>query len=138
MYSLDDNFLAQLGLGDMPEEQKQAFLQHIYTELETRVGEKLTEGMTDLQLDEFGHFVDKDENKMVEWLETFVPNYKELPDYKLTINKYGPGTDEAEILSDFGATQWLAKNRPDYPQVVAQTLESLKQEIINNKDKIVG
>lgn len=138
MYKLDDEFLAQLGLGDMPEEQKQSFLQHIYSELEVRVGERLTEGMTDAQLDEFGYFVDKNEQGMQSWFVANLPNYRELPDYKLLTEKAGPDANETDILSEFGATQWLQKNRPDYPQIVGSTLEELKQEIIANKDKIVN
>ena len=138
MYKLDDEFLAQLGLGDMPEEQKQSFLQHIYSELEVRVGEKLTENMTDAQLDEFGYFVDKNEQGMRDWLTANLPNYQELPDYKLLLDKAGPNANEVDILSEFGATQWLQKNRPDYPEVVGATLEALKQEIAANKDKIVS
>lgn len=138
MYKLDDEFLAQLGLGDMPEEQKQSFLQHIYSELEVRVGEKLTEGMTDAQLDEFGYFVDKNEQGMQNWFVANLPNYRELPQYKLLAEKAGPGANETDILSELGATQWLQKNRPDYPQIVGSTLEELKQEIIANKDKIIS
>jgi hypothetical protein len=138
MYKLDDEFLAQLGLSEMPAEQKQAFLQHIYSELEVRVGEKLTENMTDAQLDEFGVFVDKNEAGVRQWFATNLPNYVELPDYKMAVEKAGAGANELAVLADFGATKWLEKNRPDYPQVVGATLESLKQEIIANKDQIVG
>jgi len=30
MFQLDDKFLADIGLTDMPDDQKQPFLQHIY------------------------------------------------------------------------------------------------------------
>jgi hypothetical protein len=138
MYKLDDEFLAQLGLGDMPEEQKQAFLQHIYGELEIRVGEKLTEGMSDAQLDEFGAIVDKDETKIKAWLAANVPNYTELPDYKTAVEKAGANANEIDTLSEFASTKWLEKNRPDYPQVVGAVLEDLKAEIMSNKEQILG
>jgi hypothetical protein len=138
MYKLDDEFLAQLGLGDMPEEQKQAFLQHIYSELEIRVGEKLTAEMSDAQLDEFGYFVDKKDSEIRDWFAKNVPNYKELPEYKMMVEKAGPGADELSILAEFGATKWLQLNRPDYPEVVKEVLEALKQEILANKSQILG
>lgn len=138
MYKLDDNFLAQLGLSDMPEEQKQSFLQHFYGELEARVGERLTEGMTNEQLDEFGYFVDRNEQGVQNWFANNLPNYRELPEYKLAEEKSSPSDSEIDILSEFGATKWLQKNRPDYPQIVSSSLEELKQETIANKDKIVG
>ena len=137
MFKLDDEFLAQLGLGDMPQEQKQAFLQHIYSELEIRVGERLTENMTETQLDEFGFFVDKNEYGMRNWFATNLPDYLNLPDYKLLQEKMIDAS-ELELLSEFGATKWLQINRPDYPEVVRQTLESLKREIVNNREKILS
>ena len=38
MFRLDDQFLKDIGLDGLPEEQKKPFLQHIYSELELRVG----------------------------------------------------------------------------------------------------
>ncbi|MDR1300836.1 MAG: DUF5663 domain-containing protein [Candidatus Nomurabacteria bacterium] len=137
MYKLDDEFLAQLGLGAMPEEQKQAFLQHIYSELEIRVGEKLTDGMSDEQLDEFGQFVDKNETAVRAWFGKNLPNYKEDPEFKTLLDKLGPNVAEIDALSEFGATKWLQLNRPDYPKVVAETLETLKKEIVANKSQIL-
>ena len=43
MFQLDDNFLKELGLDQLPDEQKKPFLQHIYSELELRVGERLSQ-----------------------------------------------------------------------------------------------
>jgi len=37
MFQLDEKFLEEIGLNELPEEQKKPFLQHIYDELELRV-----------------------------------------------------------------------------------------------------
>ena len=137
MFKLDEEFLAQLGLGDMPQDQKQAFLQHIYSELEIRVGEKLTENMNDSQLDEFGYFVDKNEQGVRNWFSNNLPDYVDLPEFKLLREKMKDAS-ELDLMAEFGATKWLQVNRPDYPEVVRQTLEILKQEILDNKDKILS
>jgi len=137
MFKLDEEFLAQLGLGDMPQEQKQAFLQHIYSELEIRVGEKLTEDMDEAQLDEFGYFVDKNADGMRNWFANNLADYVDNPDYKVLQEKM-PGASELDLMSEFGATKWLQINRPDYPEVVRQTLEELRQEIMSNKARILG
>ena len=132
---LDLKFLEELGLGGMPDEQKKAFLQHIYSELEARTGRNLTENMSDEMLDEFGSFVDKDVEKMKAWLATNVPDYTAHSDYQQLAQK---GADEVTLLSEYGAMKWLQKNRPDYPQVVQSTLEELKKEIVANKDQILA
>ena len=59
MFQLNDDFLQSVGLGGMPEDQKEAFLQHLYEELELRVGTRLSDGMNDDQLAEFEKFIEK-------------------------------------------------------------------------------
>jgi hypothetical protein len=79
MFNLDDDFLQSLGLGGLPDDQKQAFLQHLYEELELRVGTRLSEGMSDDQLAEFEKLIDSnDEQGALKWLEANRPNYKEV------------------------------------------------------------
>lgn len=79
MFNLDDDFLQSLGLGGLPDDQKQAFLQHLYEELELRVGTRLSEGMSDEQLSQFEKLIDSnDEQGALKWLETNRPNYKDV------------------------------------------------------------
>lgn len=77
MFQFDDNFLKSLGLSGMPEDQKQAFLQHLYEELELRVGTRLSEGMDEQQLEAFEKLIDSnDEEGALKWLESNRPDYK--------------------------------------------------------------
>ena len=91
MFKLDNNFLIELGLAALPENEKGKMLAHIYETLELRVGMKLAEKMSDAQLDEFEKLADaNDEAASLKWLETNVPNYKavvmaELEKLKLEI-----------------------------------------------------
>lgn len=79
MIRIDNNLLKELGLGDLPEEERKKLLAQIYETLEMRVGVKLAEQMTDQQLDEFEGFIDKnDEAGALKWLETNFPNYKQV------------------------------------------------------------
>ncbi|MFA5004198.1 MAG: DUF5663 domain-containing protein [Candidatus Saccharimonadales bacterium] len=82
MLKLDNNLLEELGLGELPEDQKKGMLQHIYETLELRVGTQLANQMTDQQLQEFEQFIDQggEENQAqaLHWLETNLPNYKQV------------------------------------------------------------
>lgn len=79
MFYLDDNFLQSVGLANMPEDQKAAFLDYLYDELELRVGTRLSEGMSDDQLAEFEKLLEgDDEEGALTWLETNRPNYKDV------------------------------------------------------------
>jgi hypothetical protein len=136
MINLDENFLVELGLGALPPEQKEAFLQHIFAELEMRVGEILTDGMSDEHLDEFGYFTDLEVDGMHKWFKNNLPDYKMRNDYKQLLAA-NPGVPEAAIMSEYGAMKWLQLHRPEYPQLVAETLEELKEEIRQNKKAIL-
>lgn len=88
MFKLDDNLLIELGLGNLPPEEKNKMLMHIYETLEMRVGMKLAEKMTNEQLDEFEGFIDRnDEAGALTWLETNFPNYKEVVAEQLELLK---------------------------------------------------
>ena len=96
MLKLDDNFLQELGLGELPAEDKKKMLAHIYETLELRVGMKLAEKMTDAQLDEFEKLAQaNDESASLKWLETNAPDYKQvvveqLENLKSEIKKSAP------------------------------------------------
>lgn len=100
MFKLDDNLLRELGLGDLPPQEKNRMLQHIYETLEMRVGMRLAEGMSNQQLDEF---------------EKLMPTQTD--------------TDEMRKQKEQDALRWLETNFPNYKQVVADELEKLKGEI---------
>ena len=49
MFKLDETFLQELGLENLPAEQRAAFLEQVYASLTERVGERLSSGMSDEQ-----------------------------------------------------------------------------------------
>lgn len=138
MFQLDDKFLQDLGLDQLPEEQRQAFLQHIYEELELRVGTKLSDGLSDEQLDEFESIIDRKEDAVNTWLANHAVNYQADEVFVRLQQSTGLGADDPRLKAEFAATKWLETNRPDYRNVVAQVLEELKGEIIKNRDAILG
>src|SRR5689334_29568 len=138
MFQLDDKFLQEVGLADLPADQKEAFLQYVYQELELRVGMKLSEGMNEEQLGQFEALVDRDEQKVIAWFEKYLPNYMELDDFKQLQAAAPADVESIVLLSEYGSLKWLELNRPDYKQVVASELEKLKGEISQNKDALLG
>jgi len=121
MFQLDDNLLRELGLGDLPAEDKNKMLAHIYETLELRVGMNLASKMTDAQLDEFEAFIDRnDEEGALQWLETNFPDYKkvvaeELDKLKAEIKGQAPAILQATLNGGAaGATD--QPSTPDLPQ----------------------
>ncbi|MEO5691053.1 MAG: DUF5663 domain-containing protein [Candidatus Saccharimonadales bacterium] len=138
MFQLDDNFLTDVGLESLPEDQKKAFLQHIYEELELRVGTKLSEGLNEQQMSEFESFVDQDEDKVRNWFTANMADYASRQDFVQLSQAAPEGTPELAILCEYGSLKWLEFNRPDYRSVVAEELETLKKEISSNAGAILG
>ena len=138
MFQLDDNFLSDVGLAGLPDDQKQAFLQHIYEELELRVGTKLSEGLSEQQMGEFESFVDQNEEKVRQWYSVNLPDYASRQDFVQLAQNAPEGTSELAVMCEYGSLKWLELNRPDYKSVVASELDQLKKEISANASTILG
>ena len=72
----DDKFLQEMGLSAMPEQEKQDFLNYVQEELEVRIGERISKGLTEAQLNEFDAITDQ--NEAATWLEKNRPDYREI------------------------------------------------------------
>lgn len=117
MFKLDDNLLKELGLGDLPPQEKNTMLRHIYETLEMRVGMKLAEQMTNEQLDEFEGFIDRnDEAGALKWLETNFPDYKQVVASELENLKNEIKASAAQIVA---ASREAAAQEP--PQTLPPT-----------------
>lgn len=138
MFQLDDQFLADIGLADLPEEQKKPFLQHIYEQLEYKVGIRLSDGLTDEQLTEFESIIDRNEAVVSQWIAQYAPNFESDELFQRMSQQANLPADNPALKAEYAATKWLEVNRPDYKDVVAKTLDELKQEIIQNRDAILG
>lgn len=138
MFQLDDKFLQDLGLDQLPPEEKQAFLDMIYSQLELRVGTRLSDGLTDEQLSEFESFVDRNDEKVRAWTSINTPDYANDPAYQKLREKAPEAADTNALLAEYASLKWLAMNRPDYSDVVKQVLAELKAEISSNRDVILG
>lgn len=138
MFQLDDKFLQDVGLGDLPEDQKKLFLDHFREQLELRVGTRLSEGLSDAQLEEFESFIDRKDDRVNAWLASNVPNYEEDTIYQQLKAGAPEQIPQNVVLAEYASLKWLGLNRPDYKDVVTATMNELKSEIIANRDAILG
>lgn len=149
MFQLDDNFLKEVGLDGLPDDQKQAFLQHIYEQLELSVGTKLSEGLSEQQMSEFESFIDATSgadpsaqeaaaDRVRQWFENNLPDYASQPDFVRLQQAAPSNVAPIVVMSEYGSLKWLEMNRPDYRDVVAAELDKIKKEIIANRESILG
>ncbi len=138
MFQLDDQFLSDIGLSELPEDQRKPFLQHVYDQLEYRVGIRLSEGMSDAQLEEFESIIDKKQDVVEAWVAQYSPDFANDELFVKIQQATNLAASDPMLKAEYAATKWLEVNRPDYRDVVAKTLEELKQEISQNRDAIMG
>lgn len=104
MFPLDNAFLQSVGLADMPEDQKKVFLQDMYEELETRVGTRLAEDLSNEQLAVFEKLIEAGDDKgAVRWLEEHRPNYKQVVAEELEKLKKEIMEGKDKLLSAMGS-----------------------------------
>ena len=137
MIKLNEDFLKELGLGELPPAERQKMLSHIYETLEMRVGMKLASGMSDAQLDEFEGFINgADASKATTYLDTQKTGWRESADFQANLEQektratsQGREPNQNAVISEYAALKWLETNFPDYKSVVEQELARLKEEI---------
>jgi protein-tyrosine-phosphatase len=137
MFKLDNDFLDEIGLGGMPDEQKAPFLAHIQEELEIRIGEKMSKGLTEAQIEEFEKIIDGDES-VIQGILDEQGDYKSDKIYSALIEKAGYQDGSPELINEYVSVKWLTKNRPDYQQIVEEVATALKAEVESNKESILS
>ena len=137
MYQFDESFLDSVGLSGMPEEQKQSFLQYAQDQLEVRIGEKMSEGLSDDQLDEFERIIDNDQETVQKWLAD-LGDYKTDETYQKLLENSEEDADSPEFLADYVTAKWLDQNCPQYQDIIKESLEGLQAEISSQKEEILA
>ena len=137
MYNFSDTFLESVGLSSLPESQKAGFLEYAQDQFETRIGKKMSEGLSEEQLDEFERIIDNDADTMSGLLEGF-GDYKSDEVYQTLKRNTGAEDDDATLLSDYVTAKWLDANCPQYQQIIQDSLSSLQDEIREQKDAILA
>ena len=74
----DEEFLTEVGLQEMPENQKEVFLKYVEEEVQVRVGEKIAEGVSEEKLAEFEEIDDSLEAR--KWLLRYKPDFEKIID----------------------------------------------------------
>lgn len=143
MPKLDDQFLQTIGLGVLPDVERQGMLQQMQKTLETNVGMEIYKNLQEYQLQEFEGFMPlNDENGQVitspetananaqRWLDANVPTYKTNPAFQ-------PFLSDPAKVRDLAAMNWLQRNFPAYRDVVAAELNKLMTEVRENVPRII-
>lgn len=126
---IDENFLNEVGLQDMPAEKKQEFLRRTKAELELRVGAEISKGLSPEQIKEFEALSDGDQRVIKKLVFEMESDFREDKVYQTILKQSGKETGDWQILSEYLSVRWIQKNCPNYKAIVEQETEKLKEEI---------
>ena len=137
MIKIDEKFLEEVGLSMLTENKKAEFIAKTQEELENRVGEKMSEGMTVDQLREFEGIMNNDRNTMIRVLSQ-IGDYRKDELYQKLLKRHNVTEGTLEILGEFLSVKWIQINRPDYAVITKNVTEELKNEIFEAAPMILG
>jgi hypothetical protein len=137
MIKIDEKFLEEVGLSAMPSEKKAEFIKQTQEELETRVGEKMSEGMTVDQLREFQGIMQNDRNVMIRVLSR-IGDFRDDEIYQKLLKRHGLVEGTLEVLGEYLSVKWIQINRPDYATILENVAKDLKAEILEASPMILG
>jgi hypothetical protein len=137
MFKFDNRFLDSVGLADLPDSQKEAFLQYAQDQLEIRIGESMSESLNDDQLSEFERIIDNDPATLQGLLDSY-GDYQNDEVYQTLKRNTGTQDGDNSLLSDYVTAKWLNQNCPQYQQIIKESLTDLQNEIREQKDAILA
>jgi len=137
MFEFDETFLESVGLTGLPEEQKKDFLNYAQDQLEIRIGESMSAGLSEEQLLEFEHIIDNDADTINGLIEKY-GNYHEDTMYQNIKRNTGAEEDDAQLMADYVTAKWLDDNCPHYRKIIEDSIESLRSEIREQRDVILA
>ena len=134
MFQFNDEFLKTVGLEELPEDQKQDFLDYAQEQFETRIGEAMMNKLTPAQQEEFDKISTDDPVAIKSVLDRYADYENDFTYRRLVKN----GTDEQTAKNDFAVVKWLDENFPNYSEVINDILMDLQKEIYEQKEKILN
>jgi len=137
MIQLDDRFLAEVGLADLPADARQSLLQHVYEELALRVGSAMTDGLSDSQIAEFEAIIDRDYERIAAWLDANAPDFLNDVVYQRMEQALRDTAKQADIVCQYASTKWLELNRPDHRVITEAVFEELKAELRSESARLL-
>ncbi len=133
-----EEFLARVGLGNMEPELRRSFLAYMYEWVQSEIGDRLTDGLSDEQVAEFEAIMAGDMGVVDAWIAEHTPEYLTDARYLRIVQGAPDGTDEAGLRQEYVSSRWLEVARPDFQQVTAAVWADVTQMIRENRDAILA
>ena len=119
----------------MSPQEAAVFKQHVQEELETRVGERITDGFSNEKLEEFEKIIDDAPGFVDNWLMINVSDFRNDRAF-IALTQQNGGQENRQTIAEFASMKWLEINRPDFNQITTIVMKEMQDELKANIDKI--
>ena len=133
-----EDFLAEVGLSNLPADKKEAFLTQAKEELELRIGKKMSENLNEAQIAEFEGIMSNDQQVIRKVVSELGMDFRTDPIYRKLLDSYGVKEGTWEIIGEYLSIKWVQKECPNYAELVKSALAELKAEIKQNAAAILS
>ena len=120
----DEQIIEQLGINNLPSDEKEA----VINEAQLRIGEAVSEQLTDDKLNEYQAIIDGDNDVIATWLEKNVPDYKNEAAYQSFEEGVELDPERNDPAKLFASIAWVQITVPHIQDIVAKSLDAFKQE----------
>ena len=134
--ALDRCNICFIAVGTPMGEDGSADLQYVLAVAKS-IGEKMSQALNEEQLTEFENIIDNDK-ATVDRILGELGDYHQDPVYQQLMVNTGAGDGSIELINAYVTAKWLDKNCPTYGNMINESLEELRAEIISQKDAILA
>jgi hypothetical protein len=120
----DEQIIEQLGIAHLSDDEKTT----VINEAQVRIGEAVSEQLTDEQLNEYQAIIDGNEQVITPWLEKNVPEYKDEAVYQAFEEAVDSDPERNNPAKLFASIAWVQFTVPHIQDVVAKALDAFKKE----------
>lgn len=121
----DQEIIKKLGIEGLDDEKKA----EIVEEVTMRIGEAMTDTLTDQQFDEYEAIVNDDHGVIDAWLQRNVPDFEDNPVFQEIAEGYEQDPEKNNPRKIFASMAWLEVTVPDLVQRIDTTLAAYKKEL---------
>jgi len=111
-----------LGLQEFSPEEQQTIIENYQME----VGEGLTEGLTEAQLQEYQQIIDGNQQVISDWLEQNQPEYRESTAFQELSEGYDEDPEKVPADKVYASIAWVQLNATDMEGTVARIQAEVK------------
>jgi hypothetical protein len=125
MFELSEEYLADIGIGTMPEPAKSTLVDNIKKLIQNRLNIKLADDLTDEKVSELERISSSaDDAKW--WLGENFPKYQGSPEFEQFKKQVTDGNDPVSL---FAQSKWFQVNIPNFAVLLQETMEEVKVEL---------